>query len=218
MKLEIDINDNDYYEFVKKAEEIGMEPNEVILNIINLALREKKLRAKIKVDKYENLPETKELTILAELEEKIKKHGITQNAIALYLNTNQSTISRAFKSHNIESLLAKKYLKMGDKLLVHSYIMPPNDRQFFYLPDFSKIECKSLINEEAKLFLDAIAVTVQKNFAFPFSSDKFEQLLCNFINTELYNNLNFKKLYQDIEMFIEAVNEITDNYFYKGRL
>jgi len=221
MKIEININENDYQEYAQKAKEIGIDPSVAILAIINQALLEKKLRAKLsKIQNSELTQKVEKNLPLFDLEKKIKKHGISQSAIASYMNSTQSTISRAFKSPKNNTPLALKYQKMGDKLLAYAYIQQQiSDNQLFYLPEYSELKCITIpIPEDAELLLSAVAATVQKNLSHTFNIDKFEQLLCDFIYSKLFRNLNFQEMYQDIDIFVDTVIEIVDNYFYKGRL
>jgi len=224
LKLEIEINDSDYQEYSRKAIEVGIEPNNAILNVINVALRDKRLKARVvekrsEVEKLETIVEEVEELPLAELEKKIKKHAISQSAIASYLNSTQSTISRNFKSTRKDTPLALKYQKMGDKLLAFSYIEQQiADIQYYHVVEYNDLKCGIHISEEAQLFLSAVSATVQKNLSRAFNVNKFEQLLCDFIYTDLFKNIEFEELYQDIDIFVDTVEEIVDNYFYKSRL
>ena len=206
MEIKIEINNEDFTQFAQKTAELGLDPLDSIELIIKKSLNERNLKSSIiKAKKPKN--DTEELFI--DFENKMKKYNIHQSSIAHYLQTTQASISRALKSKKDNTLLFAQVSILHDKLLVYAYIY-----QNGYDIDFNKIECKKPLPEQSISFINALAGKVAYNLDYKFSESTFLNILCGFAKTELFQKINFETIYNDLDEFVETINEIADNYFY----
>lgn len=206
MEIKIEINDKDFTQFAQKTAELGLDPLDTIELIITKSLNERNLKSSIiKEEKPKN--DTEELFI--DFENKMKKYNIHQSSIAHYLQTTQASISRALKSKKENTLLFEQMNILGDKLLVNAYIYQ-NGLDI----EFDNIECKKPLPKQSISFINALAGKVASNLDYKFSENTFLNILCSFTKTELFQKINFETIYNDLDEFVETVNEITDKYFY----
>lgn len=209
MEIKININHDDYEIFARKALELGINPVDTIFNIISKRLGDSNLRSEIVSEDNKTTYNESEVIFL-NFENKMKKYNIHQSSIAAHLGTTQASVSRALKSKKDNSLLYKKIAQEEEKLLVYAYI-----NQNAYILDYSKANCKKPVPETAHNFFNCVAGLVKANISFRFSEDMFLKLICNFVKSDIFQGLEFEKLYNDIELFVDTVNEIVSNYFYE---
>ena len=206
MEIKIEINDKDFTQFAQKTAELGLDPLDTIELIITKSLNERNLKSSIV---KEQMPKNDTEELFIDFENKMKKYNIHQSSIAHYLQTTQASISRALKSKKENTLLFEQMNILGDKLLVNAYIYQ-NGLDI----EFDNIECKKRLPKQSISFIYALAGKVASNLDYKFSENTFLNILCSFTKTELFQKINFETIYNDLDEFVETINEIADNYFY----
>ena len=206
MEIKIEINDKDFTQFAQKTAELGLDPLDTIELIITKSLNERNLKSSIV---KEQMPKNDTEELFIDFENKMKKYNIHQSSIAHYLQTTQASISRALKSKKENTLLFEQMNILGDKLLVNAYIYQ-NGLDI----EFDKKKKKKPLPKQSISFINALAGKVASNLDYKFSENTFLNILCSFTKTELFQKINFETIYNDLDEFVETVNEIADKYFY----
>ncbi|AXH16469.1 hypothetical protein CP985_13525 [Malaciobacter mytili LMG 24559] len=198
MEIKIKINDKDFIRFTQKVAELGLDPLDTIELIITKSLNERNLESSI-IKEKKSKNDTEELFI--DFENKMKKYHIHQSSIAHYLQTTQASISRALKSKKDNTLFFKQMSILHDKLLVEAYIY--QNRADI---DFNEIKLKKPLPGQCKPFLIALKGRLNSNPIFENFSSKNLEIICNFIQTEYFQKLDFESIYLNIDDFIIAIN------------
>lgn len=208
MEIKIEIDDKDFSKFTQKTAELGLDPLDTLELIITKSLNERNLKSSIsKEDKPKN--HTEELFI--DFENKMKKYNILQSSIAHYLQTTQASISRALKSKKDNTLLYEQMTVLHDRLLVYSYIYQNSNKTAI---TFEEIECKNILPAHSFPFLKTLAIEVEYNLGSNFFISIFLKKICEFVNTKLFQKINFETIYSDIDEFYETIQELAySSYF-----
>ncbi|MDD3465536.1 MAG: hypothetical protein PHE67_00185 [Campylobacterales bacterium] len=202
MEIKISINDSDYALFSAKALELGLEPLDTIEGIITKRLSESGLTCKIIHSSHE-LESSVEKMFL-DFKTKMKKYSIHQSSIAECLKVTQATISRDLKSKKTNTALFKAISENSGALLVCAYL-----RQNAVELDYSE----NSVPEIADNFFNTIASYLTLKVKTKISNDLFLKLFRIFCKSDFFKELDFEKLYSDIDLFVETTQKIADTHF-----
>jgi len=214
MFIKLEIEDESFKKFEKKINQVDLDIEETLLIIFTQCLKKKDIvlnNISLNISDNEttnlnNFSNSKSSDIFLYIEDKMKKYEIYQSSLAECLNATQASISRSLKNRNENSKLYKEAIAKKDKLLVCAYL-----NQYKVEINTNEISCN--IPKNTLKFFESILYKVKEEYLHTFSFYVFEENLCSFIKSDIFNEINFDELYNDIDLLVETIEEITNNYF-----